>query len=210
MFALANKTPRTQGWLSPIQGEGIVQPESKDSDQLSRHLHQPDTLGRSGQGCFHMGMAAKRKRDIRQGKVRTLSAVRAGYLAGLIDGEGTIALSRKTRGGNRQLFVSISSTERPMLEHVLHIVGVGKITNKRTYRKHHTPSCTYIVANRQALKLLEQIQPYLQSYKRRRARLVLNDYLRLTPRNGKYSATQLKQRERFVKRFLELRANNAE
>jgi hypothetical protein len=155
-----------------------------------------------------MGMAATRKRRARQRNVRSLSAAHAGYVAGLVDGEGTIAMSRKYRTGNRQLFVIISSTERPILEHVLRIVGAGKITNKRTYRKHHTPSGAYSIANRQALKLLEQIESHLQSYKRRRARLVLKDYLKLTPRNGKYTATQIARRERFVEKFLQLRANS--
>ena len=149
------------------------------------------------------GTAAKYKRT------RTLSPVDAAYLAGLIDGEGTIALTRKHREGNRQLFVSISSTERNILEHVLRTVGAGKITNKRTDRKHHSPSGAYAVANRQALELLKQIVPYLQSYKAERARLVLINYLRLTPRNGRYSPQQFKERELFIKQFLELRPNPA-
>jgi intein/homing endonuclease len=45
-------------------------------------------------------------------KVRKLSPEQAAYLAGLIDGEGTIALTRKHRGEHRQLMVSISSTEQ--------------------------------------------------------------------------------------------------
>ena len=126
-------------------------------------------------------------------------------MAGLIDGEGTVALTRKFREGNRQLFLSISSTERRILNHVLEIVGAGKITNKGIYRDHHTPSGTYAIANRQALALLKQVFPYLQSYKRERAQLVLQDYLRLTPRNGKYSAEQTRQREQFVETFLKLR-----
>jgi hypothetical protein len=42
---------------------------------------------------------------------------------------------------------------------------------------------------RQALALLAQVEPYLHSYKRERARLALADYVRLTPRNGKYTET---------------------
>ena len=52
-----------------------------------------------------------------------LSDVDAAYLAGLIDGEGTIALTRLHRGQNRQLVVSISSTERAMLDWVLRARG---------------------------------------------------------------------------------------
>jgi len=49
-------------------------------------------------------------------KVKKLSPEEAAYLAGLIDGEGTIALTRKHRGKHRQLMVSISGTEQPLLK----------------------------------------------------------------------------------------------
>src|SRR6266566_4938489 len=147
-------------------------------------------------------MAIKKAAATTYKRTRALPSVDAAYIAGLIDGEGTISLTRKYRDGNRQLFVSISSTERYILEHVLRTVGAGKITNKRTYLKHHSPSGAYAIANRQALDLLKQVSPYLRSYKSERARLVLEHYLRLTPRNGRYSHEQLKEREFFVKQFL--------
>jgi len=43
-------------------------------------------------------------------KVLTISKIDAAYIAGLIDGEGTITLSRKHKNENRQLVVSISNT----------------------------------------------------------------------------------------------------
>ncbi len=129
-------------------------------------------------------------------QVRIFTAVEAAYIAGLIDGEGTILLSRKHRLDNRQLVVSISSTESSMLKYVKEVVGAGQITNKRTYRAHHTPSMTYAITNRQALCLLKQIAPYLKSYKADRAALILDHYLRLTPRNGRYSLQQLNRTTR--------------
>jgi hypothetical protein len=50
--------------------------------------------------------------------VKQLSHVDAGYIAGLSNGQGTVALSRKHRSDN-QLSISISSTEPVMLESVL-------------------------------------------------------------------------------------------
>ena len=44
-------------------------------------------------------------------KVKKLSREDAAYIAGVIDGEGSILLSRKHRGENRQFVISISSTE---------------------------------------------------------------------------------------------------
>jgi len=139
-------------------------------------------------------------------QARALIREQAAYIAGLIDGEGTISLSRKHRNENRQLVVSISNTECKLLEYVHDAVGAGRITHKRTYRTHHAPSMTYTITNRQALGLLEQIAPYLKSYKADRARLVLDQYLKLTPRNGKYSPEQEKRRASFIEQFLRLRS----
>lgn len=51
-------------------------------------------------------------------QVRILTSVEAAYIAGLIDGEGTISLTRRHRLENRQLVVSISSTEKCLLKYV--------------------------------------------------------------------------------------------
>ena len=130
-----------------------------------------------------------------------LSETDAAYLAGLIDGEGTIALTRLHRGQNRQLVISVSSTERSLVEWVLHSTRVGKITSKRTSSPHHAPGLTYTIANRQALALLLQVTPHLRSHKAKRARLVLDHYVRLTPRNGKYDDALRAERCDFERRF---------
>jgi len=116
--------------------------------------------------------------------VTALSLPDAAYLAGLIDGEGTVTLPRKHRNENRQLAVTISNTEKGLLNFVLKTIGAGKITGKRTTQPHHTPSFTYAIYNRQALHLLKQIQPYLRTYKSERSALILRDYLNLTPRDA--------------------------
>jgi hypothetical protein len=140
-------------------------------------------------------------------EVLSLSPTEAAYIAGLIDGEGTITLSRKHASEQRQLVVSISSTERPLLDFVLRSVGAGKVTSKRTSKPHHALGLTYALCNRQALALLEQIAPFLQSYKSKRARLVLNNYVRLTPRNGKYTSAIRAERSSFEAELLSLRAH---
>ena len=137
--------------------------------------------------------------------VKVLTRVDAAYIAGLIDGEGTITLTRKHRNENRQLAISISSTEKNLLEFVLNTTGVGKITNKRIAKAHHTPSYVYAIYNRQALDLLEQIFTNLRGYKSRRAELILRDYIKLTPRNGKYTPEQHSSRKQFENSVLEIK-----
>ena len=138
--------------------------------------------------------------------INTLSRVDAAYIAGLVDGEGTITLVRKHKNENRQLALSISNTEYALLEFTQQAVGRGKITRKRTSKSHHTASYTYAIYNRQSLELIRQLLPYLRFYKAKRAELILQQYLPLTPRNGKYSS-QLKQRRlAFEQKILAIRA----
>jgi hypothetical protein len=139
--------------------------------------------------------------------VNRLSATDAAYIAGLIEGEGTVALSRKHARDRRQLVLSISSTEPALLRWVLECVGAGKITRKRVASDRHAPGSTYAIANRQALLLLEQTAPNLRTYKRLRAEMVLANYLRLTPWNGKYTDPVATERTGFEIAFLALRAN---
>ena len=139
-------------------------------------------------------------------QTRILSKEEAAYIAGVIDGEGTISLSRRHRNDNRQLVVSIANTEHALLDYIRQTVGAGRITKKRTVSSRHSPSVTYVIDNRQALSLLEQVAPYLRTYKSKRAEMIVRDYLRLTPRNGKYSERQRLERETFIKDFLRLRS----
>lgn len=139
--------------------------------------------------------------------VAKLSPEDAAYIAGLIDGEGTLSLTRRHKKDNRQFVISIANTERPLLDYVIDTIGAGKITGKRATRDNHTPSFTYAIENRQALALLKQIAPYLRTYKSKRARLILDNYVRLTPRNGHYSNELKAERTRFEQQFLALKAH---
>jgi hypothetical protein len=133
--------------------------------------------------------------------LRKLTVSEAAYLAGIIDGEGTITLTRTHRGENRRPVVSISNTELPLLVYVRSVVGAGRITTKARTRTHHSPGFAYSLRSRQALELLEQVSPYLRTYRSARARLLLDDYLRLTPRNGRYTPEGREARRGLEDRF---------
>jgi hypothetical protein len=134
-----------------------------------------------------------------------LDPVLAGYIAGLVDGEGTVTLSRLHRNENRRLVVSISNNDLALLQYVQRMIGAGRITSKRKSKPHHAASYTYQISSRQALGLLEQTAHLLRSYKVRRAALALYEYVRLTPRNGKYAGDVRARRADFEKRFLAIR-----
>ncbi|MEA3181561.1 MAG: hypothetical protein QOI59_5084 [Gammaproteobacteria bacterium] len=133
--------------------------------------------------------------------VNQLSVCDAAYLAGIIDGEGTITLTRIHRGENRRPVLSISSTESALLRYVRSAIGTGRITSKVCSRPHHSPSFAYVIAGRQVLAVLSQITPFLRTYKAERARLLLEEYVAVTPRNGRYTPTQHALREQFENRF---------
>lgn len=135
-------------------------------------------------------------------KAKSLSANEASYLAGIIDGEGTITLTRRNVYKNRLLALTVSNNELPLLKYITSITGVGKITQKNVYSENHAIAYTYQVYSRQALALIKIISPFLRTYKKKRAELVLKNYLKLTPRNGKYTPALLKKRAVFVDKFL--------
>jgi hypothetical protein len=141
---------------------------------------------------------------------RKLEPAVAAYIAGLIDGEGTVTLTRNHAGENRRLVVSVANTELQLLEFLSDQIGAGKITKKRTVSDRHTPSYCYAISSQQALMLLQQVSPYMISYKRRRAQLALDSYESLTPRNGKYTLDCRNRRSAFEAAFLSVTSKTPE
>lgn len=139
-------------------------------------------------------------------EINKLSSEEAAYTAGLIDGDGSISLTRHSSRGHskdiyRRLEVSISNTDIELLKQVKDLVGPGCINTKQPDKKRHSLSYVYKVTNRQAFNFLTQITPYLRTYKQKRAKLVLKKYIKLTPRNGKYSRELIAQKKKFIKDF---------
>jgi hypothetical protein len=61
----------------------------------------------------------------------TLSPTNAAYFVGIVDGEGTITLTRLHRSENRRVVLSVSSTERALLEYLQCTARVGNITKNK-------------------------------------------------------------------------------
>jgi hypothetical protein len=138
------------------------------------------------------------------GKIKKLSSPEAAYIAALIDGEGTVTLTNHSRSKYRRLQVEIGNTDLELLKWVKNSIGAGQILLKRPYNERQALSYTYKIHSRQALNLLNQISSYLKTYKRKRAELVLKNYIKLTPRNGKYSPELLSRKEKFIKAFFSI------
>jgi len=138
-------------------------------------------------------------------KIKYIKNENSAYLAGIVDGEGTITLTRKNKSQNRRLAITISNNELVLLSWIKKTLGAGVIVTKKSSNKSYLPSFTYQIHNSQAYDLLELIAPYLRGYKRIRASLVLKNYHKLTPRNGEYTASLLDKRKKFIESFFNIK-----
>lgn len=113
------------------------------------------------------------------------------YLAGLIDGEGTITLTRRNSGQLPQPQVSIANNNLELLIWVKKVIGSGSISTKKPKSSSHNIAYAWQVATAgPCLRLLDEIRPYLV-VKKQQADLLLTRYKAVTPRNGRYTQTEL-------------------
>lgn len=126
------------------------------------------------------------------------------YIAGIIDGEGSIMLLKFHKNQYPAPCVSIASTTLELLEYIKEKTGMGNIKTKKNYNiEHHKNSFTYIVHHDNAIEFLELIYPYLViKSKKKKAGLIIKDYKRLTPRNGRYNEDLLKLKQEFYDKFI--------
>ena len=92
----------------------------------------------------------------------------ASYVAGIIDGEGSISLTRMHKNEFRRPCVSIASTDIELLIYIQSLTG-GIINNKKNYcpEKHKNSFALYIKNKNDVIKTLQQISPFLRVIKKR-------------------------------------------
>lgn len=129
-------------------------------------------------------------------------ATQKAYVAGIIDGEGTITLTRLYKNARwKTPIVSVSSTTQEILEFLRGLYG-GPIVKHKTYQPHHKQSWSWRLERRRAIQLCEDILPFLlEPEKRYRAALLVQEYVEVTPRNGHYSQKMCAAKEDFEYRF---------
>jgi hypothetical protein len=70
----------------------------------------------------------------------------------------------------------------------------------------HKDCYSYVLRRDDAINLIKEIYPYLIiNSKKKQAKLVLEKYKTLTPRNGRYSDEMLKAKEDFYNEFINIR-----
>lgn len=123
-------------------------------------------------------------RKVYECRIRTLKDTEAAYLAGIIDGEGTVGLYQGFRKSGRPykiVLVSVSNTDETLMAWLVSIGGGFVARDKSKSRKPHwKPSFTWAVqAHVDVLGLLKQTLPYLV-IKKSRAEMII-DYLEGKP-----------------------------
>lgn len=123
-------------------------------------------------------------------RAKMLLATDAAYLAGFIDGEGSIMLYG--RRDKVALKLSISNTSKPVLDWVEDITGVGKVMLHRKADHRIRTTWMYQSNSEAAESVIEQILPYL-IIKKEQAKLALETQERL--RNPALNADRVWQQE---------------
>lgn len=129
------------------------------------------------------------------------------YIAGIIDGEGSIMLQRFHKNQFPSPCVSIASSTIELLNWIREKVRYGVIKRKKNYNpKKHKDCYSYSLKYDEAIKFIEAIYPYLIiENKKKRAFLIIIEYKNVTPRNGRYSDELLIKKEGFYERFISIK-----
>mgnify|MGYP001553995839 CR=1 FL=1 len=124
------------------------------------------------------------------------------YVAGIIDGEGTITMSYSHRTSKwRTPVVSVSSTTIEILDALVDFCG-GHICKHKVYKKHHTPCFSWRLRGQKAITLCAQLKTLLLvPEKRRRATLVAENYSACTLRSGQYTRAQARKKAQLEHTF---------
>lgn len=128
-----------------------------------------------------------------------------GYAAGIIDGEGTITLTREHSTDKfRAPAVEVTSTTYAMLQKMKDLFG-GSISTITKQVEHHKQAYKQNLKYNKVIDMLNEISEYLlEPSKKARADLILNKYKEVTPQNGRYSEEKLKQKMQFEEDFFNL------
>ena len=138
---------------------------------------------------------ADKARYRRGATCRKLNTTDAAYLAGFLDGEGSVMLI--SRGSKREsiglrVVIAQSEKSRHVLDWITEITGIGNITAKKAQNIHQDNGLTWTCHSRAAEGFLRQIAPFLR-IKAEQAQLGIDFQSRL--REPTYKADTVWQKE---------------
>ena len=125
-----------------------------------------------------------------------MTEVEKAYLAGIVDGEGTVTLERQHRNETAGPRVPVANSNLKLLMWIKSRMD-GNIIHKKKYKTHHKDAYAWSVRQDRAIRLLDEIKRYL-IVKRPQADLITQKYKSVTHRAGKYSPKMLKRKLELV------------
>lgn len=132
-----------------------------------------------------------------------LTELQKGYIAGIIDGEGSICLTQNHPNEHRSPSITVTSTTKEMLFFLQELCG-GHISIVKKAEGHHKQAWHWSLKGNASIELMTEIYSYLLvPEKYYRAKLIVQEYKKVTPRNGRYSEEALKKKLDFENRFFE-------
>lgn len=131
------------------------------------------------------------------------------YVAGLIDGEGTVGLEPQSGTRFRGPFVSVPSTSMGIIRWLQAHYPGGVVSTRRSGNDRHADCYVWKLRGSKALVLLTKVWPLLQEEnKRERARLLAEEYRPSTVANGRYTETQLAKKLALEERVMMLNSRH--
>jgi len=97
---------------------------------------------------------------VRNPVTNILANVDAAYLAGIVDGEGSIIIAKKRQARNTWR-LAVANTDIELLEWCKEKTGVGSVNEKKVYESHHKRSFSWQCYSSNAKDILEQLLPYM-------------------------------------------------
>lgn len=98
---------------------------------------------------------------VKKDSVKTMVDTESAYLAGLIDGEGSIIAVKRNKKGRITWRLQVSSTTPILLDWCVEKTGVGKIIKRVSRNPLHADSQWWQCYSWNAKKILEQTLPYM-------------------------------------------------
>lgn len=139
-----------------------------------------------------------------QNSPQLLSVVKLAYMAGLIDGEGTVSLRRNGDGKARFPVVHFNSTTVEMVSWAAENFG-GRQYAYPARKVGHKPYFHWLSSRGHSLTVLSAILPYmLEPKKRARAELILSDYRPSLPGTNQHDVDEADRRKQFEDKFFSL------
>jgi len=125
------------------------------------------------------------------------------YIAGIVDGEGTVTLTKHHKNETPTPRISVSNNNLELLKWLRTKVGGGVIVSKKKSKPYHSNSYVWYVQQDRGLRFLGEIRKHL-IVKKPQADLILEKYKSVTHRAGRYTPEMLRKKMRLVAQIRKL------